>query len=194
MHSIVQTLQRRTILGLRGQLNAGYWTHLNANWFDFQCLKIEANGGLGGRQSITASLKRTQRFKLLCQSRIIQLIQLMFWYREILILLKWIIQRWQMIFATLCTCIYVIVLFLPENCKKENRNLNQHWASLVAFVRGTYCRHMLLVVGIAQCIDYDAKRKYFMPLWWREVLSWNLVRRMRSSTKYRQHGTLIRLS
>ena len=148
MHSIVQTLQRRTILGLRGQLNAGYWTHLNANWFDFQCLKIEANGGLGGRQSITASLKRTHCFKLVCQSRIIQLIQLMFWYHEILILLKWIIQRWQMIFATLCTCIYVIDLFLPENCKKENRNLNQHWASLVAFVRGTYCRHMLLVVGI----------------------------------------------
>ena len=105
-------------------------------------LKIEANGAWGGRRSITASLKRTQCFELLCKCRIIQL---MLWCYEILIMLKWTIQFWQMIFATLCICILVIDLFLPKNCKKENKNLNhQQWASLVAFAGGTYCRHLSL--------------------------------------------------
>ena len=142
LHSIVQALQRRTISGLRWQLNACYWTHINANWVDLQCLKLKQMGAWGGRRSITASLKRTQCFELLCKCRIIQL---MFWYYEILIMLKWTIQFWQMIFATLCICILVIDLFLPKNCKKENKNLNhQQWASLVAFAGGTYCRHLSL--------------------------------------------------
>ena len=166
MHSIVQALQRRTISGLRWQLNAGYWTHINANWVDLQCLKLKQIGAWGGRRSITASLKRIQCFELLCKCRIIQL---MFWYYEILIMLKWTIQFWQMIFATLCICILVIDLFLPKNCKKENRNLNhQYWASLVAFARGTYCRHTLHIVVIEVQISLWqwCKRKIFYVSWW----------------------------
>ena len=115
-----------------------------------------------------------------------------------MLMLKWTIQFWQMIFATLCICILVIDLFLPKNCKKENKNLNhQQWASLVAFAGGTYCRHLSLngchrsagiTLTVMQkenilCLFDDGK-----------FFSWNLVWRMCSSTKYMQQGTLIRLS